>query len=213
MRKIKELCSFKNSETKKENVQMEEKEIEEVEKERIVVVEKRGCGCLIVIINLILTLIVIPFGLYLGYNWQLNKAKQARQESNDWVVKELMQVSDRIYDLSNLEITETNSQPAKAFFVFYRKDPKGNTQTTLDLEAYRLSGGVFKIYTPPIEIVIGLPTAYWLNEHLIEPQLPIYSYLIATPYSLEFCDGAGSCKLLKKTVGFTNENGKFSYYF
>ncbi|OGY41418.1 MAG: hypothetical protein A2Y67_02725 [Candidatus Buchananbacteria bacterium RBG_13_39_9] len=187
--------------------------MEEKEKEKIVVVEKRGCGCLILIIDLILTLVVLPCGLYLGHNWQLNKAKQARLESNELVVKELMQVSDRIYDLSNLEITETNSQPAKAFFVFYQKGPQGNTQTTLDLGAYKLSNGVFKIYTPPIEISFGLKTALWFHEHVIEPQLPEYNFLLATPYSLEFCTSLGDCKMLKKTIGFSDENGKFSYFF
>lgn len=181
------------------------------EKETVVVV--RGMGCISQIISMIISLILLPTAFYYIYGWQLNKEKQARLESNEIIVRELRQVSDNIYYLSNLEITETNSEPAKTFFVFYRKGPQGTVQTTLDLGAYKLGGGVFKIYTPPIEISFGLKTALWFHEHIIEPQLPEYNFLLATPYSLEFCSSLGNCTLLKKTVGFTNENGKFSYFF
>ena len=194
---------------------MEEEKAEKAEpeepREKIVVV-RSGMGCLAQMLSLIFVLFFPEVVGYFIYNHQLNKAIQSRLEMNEWVVKDLRHVSDGIYDLTNLEIT--GSQPAKAFFIFYRKDQHGaTTQTTYEVQAQRLSGGVFKVYNPPTEIAFGLSTAMWFHERIIKPQLPEYNFLLATPYSLEFCTSLGDCKMLKKTAGFSDENGKFSYFF
>jgi hypothetical protein len=180
--------------------------------EKIVIVP-RGIGCLGEIIIWVIGLIIFVATFYFIHNSLLNKATQRRIESNTLVVNQLRGVSDRIYDLSDLEITEINSQSAKALFIFYRQEPRGKTQTTLELEAYKIGGGVYKIHNLPIEISFGLKTAYWFDEHIIKPQLPEYNFLLATPYSLEFCTGLGECKMLKKAIGFDEDNGKFSYIF
>lgn len=177
---------------------------------------KKESGCLSSIFGTIFWLTLTFGGFYLLHNWQMRASVQLRQEGNQMVASDLNRIITMANDLSQLDITQTGNT-YKALFTFYKQQANGgiisSSTETLEQDAQPIGGGVFKIYTAPTEYILGFPFAKWYHHNIIAPQLPEFSFLLVTPYSIEFCTTTGNCKEVKKTADFGNENTKFTYYF
>ncbi len=175
-----------------------------------------GCGCLSWLI--IIALFCLPeVILYYSYNWQMEKALAQHALLNASVEETLKEVTNEAKDLNILDIQKSNEKNVATFTFFNQSvtDDSISQQTfAYQLDAHRVASGIYKIYNPPHTYSIGFKWAKWAHAHFIQPQIPNYSYLLITPYTLEMCKKENECTIIREVDDYIDgKNGEDTFLF